>query len=243
MYHDALRITSLIKHRIGEWLGMMTYQKFLSWRSWTISGYYLTKSAENFHQHIFFFRCLQQTLTKYIISPFGKGKIKLFACLTNYALRHKGVWGVDVQIHIFLTSVLVGGEWSASRPCHFNPGERVPGTNWIGGWVDPKPDWTTWRRENSWSYRNSSSDPSVVQLVASRNIYCNIYYNIYMHNDLHWNLAIFPQVDILYLVLTRPARWITQESGCISWAPNVIEKSKALEPVLGHMSPDQIHKI
>jgi hypothetical protein len=44
--------------------------------------------------------------------------------------------GVDVYIHIFLTSALVGGEWSASRPCHFTPG-KAPGTHSIGGWVDP----------------------------------------------------------------------------------------------------------
>jgi hypothetical protein len=30
--------------------------------------------------------------------------------------------GVDVKIHIFLTSALVGGEWSASRFGRFNPG-------------------------------------------------------------------------------------------------------------------------
>jgi hypothetical protein len=36
----------------------------------------------------------------------------------------------------FLTSVLVGGEWSASRPDRFTPGERSPGTHWIGVWVD-----------------------------------------------------------------------------------------------------------
>jgi hypothetical protein len=41
-----------------------------------------------------------------------------------------------VQIHIFLTSALVGGEWSASRPSRFTPGERAPGTHWIVGWVD-----------------------------------------------------------------------------------------------------------
>jgi hypothetical protein len=45
---------------------------------------------------------------------------------------------MDVQIHIFLTSALVGGEWSASRPGRFTPGERAPGTYWIGDWVDPK---------------------------------------------------------------------------------------------------------
>jgi hypothetical protein len=36
--------------------------------------------------------------------------------------------GVDVYIHIFLTSVLVGGEWSTSRPGRF-----TPGTHFIGG--------------------------------------------------------------------------------------------------------------
>jgi hypothetical protein len=43
---------------------------------------------------------------------------------------------VDVKIDIFLTSALVGGEWSTSRPGRFAPWERAPGTHWIGGWVD-----------------------------------------------------------------------------------------------------------
>jgi hypothetical protein len=34
--------------------------------------------------------------------------------------------GVDVYIHIFLTSALVGGEWSASRLCRFTPGKEPP---------------------------------------------------------------------------------------------------------------------
>jgi hypothetical protein len=46
--------------------------------------------------------------------------------------------GVDVQIHIFLTLARVGGEWSASHPCHFTPRERAPGTQWTGGWVGPR---------------------------------------------------------------------------------------------------------
>jgi hypothetical protein len=29
--------------------------------------------------------------------------------------------GVDVYIHVFLTSALVGGEWSASRTGRFTP--------------------------------------------------------------------------------------------------------------------------
>jgi hypothetical protein len=46
--------------------------------------------------------------------------------------------GVDVQIHVFLTSALVRGEWSASRPSRFTPGERASGTHWIGGCVGPR---------------------------------------------------------------------------------------------------------
>jgi hypothetical protein len=34
--------------------------------------------------------------------------------------------GVDVQIHIFLTSALAGGEWSASRPGRFYPQGKEP---------------------------------------------------------------------------------------------------------------------
>jgi hypothetical protein len=47
---------------------------------------------------------------------------------------------VDVLIHIFLTSALVGGESSASHPYHFTPEDRAPGTHWTGGWVDPRAD-------------------------------------------------------------------------------------------------------
>jgi hypothetical protein len=31
-----------------------------------------------------------------------------------------------------------GGEWSASRPGRFTPGEIARGTKWIGGWVGPR---------------------------------------------------------------------------------------------------------
>jgi hypothetical protein len=50
----------------------------------------------------------------------------------------KSYGGVDVQIHIFLTSALVRGECSASRSGRFIPRERAPGTHWIGGWVVPR---------------------------------------------------------------------------------------------------------
>jgi hypothetical protein len=45
--------------------------------------------------------------------------------------------GVDVQTHIFLTSALIGGEWSALCPRRFISRERALSTHWIGGWVVP----------------------------------------------------------------------------------------------------------
>jgi hypothetical protein len=43
------------------------------------------------------------------------GNVKLSLCLTkHYAMNTYG--GVYVQTHIFLTSALVRGEWSASIP-------------------------------------------------------------------------------------------------------------------------------
>jgi hypothetical protein len=38
----------------------------------------------------------------------------------------------------YLTSALVGCEWSASRIGRFIPGEKAPGTHWIGGSVGPR---------------------------------------------------------------------------------------------------------
>jgi hypothetical protein len=50
----------------------------------------------------------------------------------------KAYGGMDVQIHIFLTSALAGSEWSASRPCRFTPEEKALDTHWIQGWVGPR---------------------------------------------------------------------------------------------------------
>jgi hypothetical protein len=45
----------------------------------------------------------------------------------------KAYGGVNVYIHVFLTSELVGGEWSASCTGYF-----TPGTHCIGGWEGPR---------------------------------------------------------------------------------------------------------
>jgi hypothetical protein len=45
---------------------------------------------------------------------------------------------VDIYAQVILTSVLAGGEWSASRSGRFTPVERAHFTHWIGGWVGPR---------------------------------------------------------------------------------------------------------
>jgi len=52
-------------------------------------------------------------------------KVKLSLSLTKYHTT-KTYRGVEVQLHVFLTLALDGGEWSASRPGHFTLGERTP---------------------------------------------------------------------------------------------------------------------
>jgi hypothetical protein len=47
----------------------------------------------------------------------------------------KAYGGMDIWIHVFLISALVGGEWSASRPDRFTPGERAHVIHCVGGWV------------------------------------------------------------------------------------------------------------
>jgi hypothetical protein len=53
-------------------------------------------------------------------------------------------------------------------PAALPPGEETPVPIEEEAGCTPDPVWTTWRRENSWPYRDLNSDPSVVQPVASR---------------------------------------------------------------------------
>jgi hypothetical protein len=65
-------------------------------------------------------------------------KVNLPLCF-NWPPHHEGVleeWRYSTTHS--LTSVLDGGEWSASRPGRFTPRERTPGTHWIGSWVAPR---------------------------------------------------------------------------------------------------------
>jgi hypothetical protein len=56
--------------------------------------------------------------------------------LSTTPRRRIGEWSYSYKHSS--TLALEGGEWSASRPGHFTPRERAPGTHWIGGWMGPR---------------------------------------------------------------------------------------------------------
>jgi hypothetical protein len=64
-------------------------------------------------------------------------KVKMSLCLINQASHLEDVPVNRGIAPSFLTSALDRGEWSASQTTRITPGERAPGTHWMGGWVDP----------------------------------------------------------------------------------------------------------
>jgi hypothetical protein len=73
-------------------------------------------------------------------------------CLSKYYVIQT-FGGIDAEIHVFLTSALVGGDLSASRPAHFTSEKRGPSSHWTGDWA---PVWKTYRGENSCPYHYSA---------------------------------------------------------------------------------------
>jgi hypothetical protein len=71
----------------------------------------------------------------------------------------------------FLTWALDGSERSASRSCRFNPGERAPGTHWLGGWVGPRFDLDAAEKRKNLHCRDSNPglsvcSPSVLKIYS-----------------------------------------------------------------------------
>jgi hypothetical protein len=68
-----------------------------------------------------------------------------------------------------LTSALDGGEWSASRPARFTPGETAPDTHCIGGWVGPRAVLdAVVKRKIPIPRRESNARTPIVQPLAQR---------------------------------------------------------------------------
>jgi len=77
--------------------------------------------------------------------------------------------GVEVQRHLFLTSRLDCGEWSASLHGRLTPGESDLRSHWIGGWVGPRLSLDPYEDRNipSWATFPLCPAPSLVTVPNS----------------------------------------------------------------------------
>jgi len=108
-----------------------------------------------------------------------KVKEKLTLCLT----KHHAVetyWGMEVRCHTFLTS------WSASHPDCFTPGERVPSTYWIGGWVGLRTSLDAVEKRKIPSLcQVSPSQIPIIQPVACTNCAISALYHDVIFHKIH----------------------------------------------------------
>jgi hypothetical protein len=75
--------------------------------------------------------------------------------------------GVDVWIDVLLPSALVKDEFSVLRSGRFIAAERGQGNQWITGYLGPRTGLDETKRKECWLYRDSNSDPTTIQPVAS----------------------------------------------------------------------------
>jgi hypothetical protein len=76
--------------------------------------------------------------------------------------------GVAVQFDAFLNSALDGGEWSASRPSRFTPGERTPDTHCTGYSVGPRAGLEAVAKKKIPTTAPAGNRPQVVQSIDVR---------------------------------------------------------------------------
>jgi hypothetical protein len=113
-----------------------------------------------------------------------------------------------MQLHVFSTSAIAGGEWPASFPTHFTPRERVPGTQWLRGWVGPRTsldDLEKLELEHRLLSRPSSQKSKLFQTR------CTKLYRKSSKNHLNPNICATGQGEAMYrnirgvnLALVRP---------------------------------------
>jgi hypothetical protein len=97
-----------------------------------------------------------------------KGILVVPVIFLHWEVRHEGVlaeW--KYRCTYSLTSVLDGGEWSASRPDRFTLREEALSAHWIVGWVGPRSglDAVTKRKFLS-PRRESNPRTPIIQPVA-----------------------------------------------------------------------------
>jgi hypothetical protein len=141
---------------------------------------------------------------------------------------YEDVWGSGCIDPHFLDLGTSCSKWSASRHCRFTPGKELPVliTQEVGR--TPELVWTTWRRENSWTYRDSNSDPAVGHPVASRHRPTEIH--TYIMSEVFVAIAGFCNMESMAEVRfceQSKGRPVPSLSGCTSSHPQYISATTA----------------
>jgi hypothetical protein len=133
------------------------------------------------------------------------------------------VWGSWCIHPHFLDLDTSGGDWSASRPGRFTHKERVFGTICIGGWVGSRASLDDLEKR-SWAYRDSNSEPSVVQPITSRNTdYATLYHNITKEKCLTTQHHIVSRFKDICTILSCFETYVYQLIGTLQYIiPTVI---------------------
>jgi hypothetical protein len=98
--------------------------------------------------------------------------------------------GVDAEIHVFLTSALVGESVVSFKPQMLYPWRKSPlPIGHQAGWAQGKVS-TMWRTETSCSYQSLNSNPLVVQLIVSCYTKCTIP-TCFTKTSRFWKLVLF----------------------------------------------------
>jgi hypothetical protein len=102
-------------------------------------------------EDVFFHFCKNVEYRRAPITNSSRGKVVpvLNEC-------HEKVCGSGGIALSFFTSALDLGELSASRPCGFTPGDRVPGAHYVGGWAGPRVGIHTMKKTKIFPCRESN---------------------------------------------------------------------------------------
>jgi hypothetical protein len=120
-----------------------------------------------------------------------KIKVKLSLCF-NWAPRHDDVLGEwkHSSTHS-LTSILDGGEWSASHSGRFTPRERAPSTHCTGGYVGPRAGLDAVMNTKIPSPRRESNPRTPIVQPEAQSLYRLGYHGSSIYNIKGWHIHKF----------------------------------------------------
>jgi hypothetical protein len=119
-------------------------------------------------------------------------------CISNIRQKMKTYGGVDVYIHVFLTSTLVGGEWPASRPGRFASGETTPDAYWIGSWVGPRTGLEDVEKKINYKHQSSLLD-RILNLFHPLVTSYLIHLSIVLPTPVHLFSKMFPHQNSVWI--------------------------------------------